>query len=487
MGENCLRFDLIFCSMKLAVFFAVALLVTSTVGTTTPAYVVPLSFKTTPTPSTIASYSGVKSVIGVYGSLALVEGFSSTSVPSTWVRLPSPASAYASSSRMVIVGEYVTADAAESVPMWVSAVSAVVDGLSSASVVGKTAFGVNMVVDVSAADVETMTATLSALSGPGVMWMPVWQWMDLATAHLSAGYNASLARVQGLVEGLDAPNPVIIDMMDKVDTGNLRASLEYLTGVSSDITTRNSFSADAPKVATWLKGQMDALGYETEIMPFKTGYGPNVIATIKGELDAMVVLGAHYDSRSRDVNSPTNPAPGADDDGSGTATLLEVARVLAQTEVQFKYSITIMFFCGEEQGLVGSSAIANKLNAEKADIVAMVQNDMQAYRPPNAPVEIALMERGATPILNEAMVAVYQLYLPNVRVCYSSACCSDQQSFSPYWPAAAQFETCSPSVIDPAYHSTDDIINRPGFDIEGELYTQVKALVAVAATFLDAQ
>merc|ERR1711916_285603 len=463
MGENCLRFDLIFCSMKLAVFFAVALLVTSTVGTTTPAYVVPLSFKTTPTPSTIASYSGVKSVIGVYGSLALVEGFSSTSVPSTWVRLPSPASAYASSSRMVIVGEYVTADAAESVPMWVSAISAVVDGLSSASVVGKTAFGVNMVVDVSAADVETMTATLSA------------------------GYNASLARVQGLVEGLDAPNPVIIDMMDKVDTGNLRASLEYLTGVSSDITTRNSFSADAPKVATWLKGQMDALGYETEIMPFKTGYGPNVIATIKGELDAMVVLGAHYDSRSRDVNSPTNPAPGADDDGSGTATLLEVPRVLAQTEVQFKYSITIMFFCGEEQGLVGSSAIANKLNAEKADIVAMVQNDMQAYRPPNAPVEIALMERGATPILNEAMVAVYQLYLPNVRVCYSAACCSDLQSFSPYWPAAAQFETCSPSVIEPAYHSIDDIINRPGFDIEGELYTQVKALVAVAATFLDAQ
>lgn len=103
----------------------------------------------------------------------------------------------------------------------------------------------------------------------------------------------------------------------------------------------------------------------------------NVIATLKGSNPAdkrIVVVSGHLDSRNRDVMDFEGAAPGANDDGSGVAVVMELARVLAQKE----FSSTILFvaFTGEEQGLKGATYLANKAKSEGWQIEAVLNNDI---------------------------------------------------------------------------------------------------------------
>jgi hypothetical protein len=102
----------------------------------------------------------------------------------------------------------------------------------------------------------------------------------------------------------------------------------------------------------------------------------NVIATLHGDSapDRIYVVTGHYDSRCTDVMDATSDAPGADDDASGVAILMELARVMSTHPSR----ATIMFaaVAGEEQGLYGSAYMAQQLKAAGADIQGMFSNDI---------------------------------------------------------------------------------------------------------------
>ena len=108
----------------------------------------------------------------------------------------------------------------------------------------------------------------------------------------------------------------------------------------------------------------------------------NVLAWLPGQTDEYVIIGAHYDHLGRGNFDSLAPSqigqihPGADDNGSGTAGVLELARLLAPQRGQLKRSILFMNFAGEELGLLGSAAwVKNPTRAlEKA--VAMINMDM---------------------------------------------------------------------------------------------------------------
>lgn len=70
-----------------------------------------------------------------------------------------------------------------------------------------------------------------------------------------------------------------------------------------------------------------------------------------------VLLSAHYDSRG---SFGSTRAPGADDDGSGTVSILGIARTIARRRVQFESNVQLCLFAGEEQGLLGSRAYARE-------------------------------------------------------------------------------------------------------------------------------
>lgn len=103
----------------------------------------------------------------------------------------------------------------------------------------------------------------------------------------------------------------------------------------------------------------------------------NVIARLSGtnpKDKRIVVVSGHLDSRNRDVMDFEGASPGANDDGSGVAVVLELARGLAQKE----FSSTILFvaFTGEEQGLKGATFLADKAKSEGWQIEAVLNNDI---------------------------------------------------------------------------------------------------------------
>lgn len=90
--------------------------------------------------------------------------------------------------------------------------------------------------------------------------------------------------------------------------------------------------------------------------------------------ERVVIIGAHIDSRVTDAMDATSDAPGANDDGSGVALVLEAARALSQR--RFDATIVYAVFSGEEQGLWGSTLLADTVKARGWTVSAMLNNDI---------------------------------------------------------------------------------------------------------------
>lgn len=103
----------------------------------------------------------------------------------------------------------------------------------------------------------------------------------------------------------------------------------------------------------------------------------NVVATLQGtdpDDDRKILISAHLDSRAALDNDNINFAPGANDDGSGIAAVLELVRIMSKRK--FPATIVFMAVSGEEHGLYGSKFMADKAKQEKWNITAMLNNDM---------------------------------------------------------------------------------------------------------------
>jgi hypothetical protein len=109
----------------------------------------------------------------------------------------------------------------------------------------------------------------------------------------------------------------------------------------------------------------------------KTTLMANVLATIPGTDPSdkrVLIMSGHIDSRVTDVMNRTADAPGANDDASGVAAVMEVARVLAGQK--FSCTIKLVAVQGEEQGLLGSGHLAERAKKEGWNVIAMLNNDI---------------------------------------------------------------------------------------------------------------
>ncbi len=108
----------------------------------------------------------------------------------------------------------------------------------------------------------------------------------------------------------------------------------------------------------------------------------NVYAVLRGtdaqQAKRIVLVTGHYDSRNSDTFNGTDPAPGANDDGSGTAVSLECARVLSKASSTTRFPATIIFLtvAGEEQGLNGSKHFAQMAKQQAWKLEAVLNNDI---------------------------------------------------------------------------------------------------------------
>jgi len=205
---------------------------------------------------------------------------------------------------------------------------------------------------------------------------------------------------------------------------------------------------------------------------FSQGFAPNVICRYPATKNTTetVILGGHYDSRG---SFGSTRAPGANDDGSGTTSLLSIARTIARQKVKFHANVELVAFAGEEQGLVGSNFYAAKLRKEDKNLTMMIQSDMLAYHAEGEPPQMGIPTIG-DPELITYLTNISSLYSPELTVGPTRACCSDHQSFMRYnFSAVMTFERAGP-IVDPMYHNSLDLSNRTGYDME-----QVRSITKV--------
>ena len=140
----------------------------------------------------------------------------------------------------------------------------------------------------------------------------------------------------------------------------------------------------------WIKAELERCGAGRLDVQFQSHLHPvanritrpteivNVVATLPGtqpaSRDRYYVVSGHYDSRVTDVMNATADAPGANDDASGTAAVMEIACVMSRHK--FDASLVFMTVAAEEQGLYGSGDYAAKAKAAGMNIAGMLNNDI---------------------------------------------------------------------------------------------------------------
>lgn len=215
----------------------------------------------------------------------------------------------------------------------------------------------------------------------------------------------------------------------------------------------------------------DAYGVKAE--HFTHPWGQNsIIATIPGKSEDTVVIGAHQDSINLWLPSVL-PAPGADDDGSGTVTILEAFRVLLSSEdaIQGKLPNTIEFhwYSAEEGGLLGSQAIFSSYEKTGRVVKAMLQQDMTGYvqgtldsgKPESVGVITDFVDPGLTVFIKKVIEEYCDIPWIETKCGYA---CSDHASASKAgYPSAFVIES-SFGDSDQHIHSTDDQIKYLSFD-----------------------
>lgn len=277
--------------------------------------------------------------------------------------------------------------------------------------------------------------------------------------------------------------PAVEELLRLVDETSLLAVIERL----QDYETRNSFSGanGLDPAAEWAAEMFEGYGLDVQRDQFREDMTPQIVAEFRGleDPDAIVVVGAHFDSRSTMNSSPTQRAPGADDNGSGSAAVLELARIIQESGATFRHTLRLCLFTGEEQGLIGSRALASRYAGAGENIIGMFNTDMIGYKPPEATVTLAYMNRNADPDLTEISMAITGTYVPELQVALTNVCCSDQQSFYENgFPAVGFFETPNPSVVYPQYHQSNDLLE---FLNAEQIYLQAKAIMASVLVYTE--
>ncbi|KAK5626741.1 hypothetical protein RRF57_002456 [Xylaria bambusicola] len=269
-------------------------------------------------------------------------------------------------------------------------------------------------------------------------------------------------------------------LFSKISTDNMRDVLTHLTGFY------NRYYGDVygEHSAQWLHDQIADI---IKTAPFHTHISleyfthpfpqSSIIARFEPKIRnsslPQTIIGAHQDSAN--YLFPLLPAPGADDDGSGTVSILEAFRVLAQSGFVPKNGpVEFHWYAAEEGGLLGSQAIARDKKQQGAKIGAMLEFDMTAYISRNSSGEsIGMIKTDADDALTAWVISLSKEYISIPAAVYSLSpgAGSDYMSFTQNgFPSAFASEGNPlangrfPGDFDPYVHTSKDTL-----DVDDEL------------------
>jgi hypothetical protein len=190
-------------------------------------------------------------------------------------------------------------------------------------------------------------------------------------------------------------NPDIPKILAEINARNIEATIRKLVsfGTRNTLSEQNNPTRGIGAARDWLYGEFQKAAAQSggrmtvEKQTFEQSKAArvpeptmltNIVATLKGtqpeSADRVYVVSGHYDSMCSSPTDAKCDAPGANDDASGTAAVLEMARVMAK----YKFDATIVFMTvpGEEQGLLGATYFAEQAKKNNMNIEAMFTNDI---------------------------------------------------------------------------------------------------------------
>lgn len=269
--------------------------------------------------------------------------------------------------------------------------------------------------------------------------------------------------------------------VDQVNIDTIWKNLAYIQ--TKERYTKNT---NAQNTAQYFLNYMKNMGFDTVYLQnytiANTTYvAPNIIAVNYGKTDpdSTFLACGHWDVYA-------SMAPGADDNGSGTVSVLEAARVLSN--YSFKKTIKFCLFSGEELGLYGSKAFVNSIESSEK-IGAAINLDMLGFQASGQPLRVGVFPKtGQTALYNKAL-NMQQLYVPGIEIKKDKPCnykCSD---IYPFWDAGIDglffMETYYFGYYEtPYYHSSNDKINTSA-NSKDKIEKSTKIVVALLTTLAE--
>ena len=211
-------------------------------------------------------------------------------------------------------------------------------------------------------------------------------------ASLSLAFLALLAVPAVAIEIDPVEQPLLHEIAGRVSADELHATIAQLVGFGTRHTLSDTKSARRGIGAArrWVKSRFEAFskacgGCLEIVTPAQTFTGKripqpaevmDVVAIQRGtaDPDRVIVITGHLDSRRTDVMDAKGDAPGANDDGSGTAALIEAARVLSR--YRFRATLVYAALSGEEQGLYGGKVLADYAKQQHWQVETDLNNDI---------------------------------------------------------------------------------------------------------------
>ena len=273
-----------------------------------------------------------------------------------------------------------------------------------------------------------------------------------------------------------AADPLIQGMVDSVSGDSIDGYVQRLQDFGTRYCRYDSCQAAAEQIRDWfLSFGIDSVTFHD----FSTYYKDNVVAVIPGRRDPskIVLIGGHYDSYSGNLNN----APGADDNASGTACVLECARILSKYD--FDYTLTFVAFCAEEIGLYGSEDYAHDARVRGDDIVAVVNIDMIGYLASGDSLDLDVVSNASSEWLRDLVMSTSSLYVPGFSLVDGTGIIAGSSDHASFWAngfdAIWFFEDMG--EYSPYIHTAQDIVG-PSYNSSALALNSIRAAVGLLAT-----
>lgn len=253
----------------------------------------------------------------------------------------------------------------------------------------------------------------------------------------------------------------VLDLFTQINPQNMWDNLTTFTQFKN----RFADSQTGVKAEKWLQTEVETYAQnsgrnDVTIYTVATDFKfkqPSLVLKVGDSSEPGIVIGAHMDSVQ-------GVSPGADDDGTGSMTVLEVARTILASGMHFKKPLYFIWYSAEEEGLVGSEHVVADFSAKNIPVAGVIQFDLTGYAFKNQTTMWLIddnVNKSLSSFLGDLMTTYVNREVKHTQCGYA---CSDhatwtQEGYVAAMPAESAFKKTNPNI-----HTPNDTIDKLSLD-----------------------